>query len=482
MWDWIDRLGGIVFRASVSATVLSSLIVLAMLGCRQPARRIVLARAALLGALVLLPLVGFAPLPRFDLFAALRRVGVLPHPLLSQVPALALPGLHGPWPARVVLGFYVAGVGACVAELAVGYWGLGWLTRNSRAPSPQAQALYDALAFSGRWSRPRLRVATRFQRPVLLGTYRPTILIPPALDAEAPDADATSALRLSLLHELAHAERLDAWFSLLGRLALSFWFFLPPLWWIRRRMHLDHEFLADRHAALSFGAPETYASSLVALAAPGPAHASPRRARASDAPSTGGSVGSPLFQRILMLIACPFRLERRPPAWWGWSLSIIVLLLAPLAACLCLDLGAVAQPARAHAPQTRSFRVARVAIPSQPGGRLGRAPTFELPLRLPEQFDLVLEIWADREALARSRVVGQRLVPPDPPGTSESPLDPETWHLVQLKRGPAGLTLSVDGRTVRTDPNSDPITPRLAVEPAPSRPAWIQNLCITWPD
>ena len=72
MWDWVDHLGGIVFRASVSATVLSSLIVLAMLGCRQPARRIVLARAALLGALVLIPLVGFAPLPRFDLFAALR--------------------------------------------------------------------------------------------------------------------------------------------------------------------------------------------------------------------------------------------------------------------------------------------------------------------------------------------------------------------------------------------------------------------------
>ena len=40
-------------------------------------------------------------------------------------------------------------------------------------------------------------------------------------------------------------------------------------------MHLDHEFLADRHAALGFGAPETYASSLVAMAAPAPAHSVP---------------------------------------------------------------------------------------------------------------------------------------------------------------------------------------------------------------
>ena len=181
-----------------------------------------------------------------------------------------------------------------------------------------------------------------------------------------------------------------------------------------------------------------------------------------------------------MLVACPFRLERRPPAWWGWSLSILILLLTPLAACLYLDLGAVGLSASVLAPQTQTFRVARLAIPSQALGRLGRAPVFELPLRLPEQFDLVLEVWGDRTALAGSRVVGQRLGPPHPAGTPEIPLEPETWHLVQLKRGPGGLSLSVDGQPVRTDPNIDQITPRLAVEPAPGRPAWFQNLCITW--
>jgi beta-lactamase regulating signal transducer with metallopeptidase domain len=482
MWDCVDHLGGIVFRASVSAAVLSSLIVMAMLGCRQPARRIVLARAALLGALVLIPLVGFSLLPRFDVFAALRGVGVLPHPLLSLAPASISPGLRGPWPGRVLFGLYLAGVGACLAELVVGFWGLSWLRRNSRAASPQAQALYDAIAFSGRRSRPRLRVATRFQRPVLLGTYRPTILIPPALDAEVPAAEATEALRLSLLHELAHAERLDPWFSLLGSLAQTFWFFLPPLWWIRSQMHLDHEFLADCHAALGFGAPETYASSLVAMAAPGPAGSVPTPAPLSKAPGLGGSAGSPLFQRILMLVACPFRVERQPPAWWRWSLSMLILLLTPLAACLCLDLDAVGEPASALAPQTQIFRVARLAIPPQALGRLGRAPVFELPLRLPEQFDLVLEVWGDRAALARSRVVGQRLGPHAAAITPEILPEPEAWHLVQLKRGPAGFSLSVDGQPVYTDPTTDRITPRLAVEPAPGRPARFQNLCITWPE
>ena len=120
-------------------------------------------------------------------------------------------------------------------------------------------------------------------------------------------------------------------------------------------MHLDHEFLADRHAALGFGAPETYASSLVALAAPGPARIGARARPSPEAPSPAGSAGSPLFQRILMLVACPFRVERRPPAWWRWSLSILVLLLTPLAACLCLDLGAAGLPASALASADPDF-------------------------------------------------------------------------------------------------------------------------------
>jgi hypothetical protein len=490
LWNWVDHLGGIVFRASVSAAVLSSLLVLAMLGCRQPARRIALARAAILGALVLIPLVGLAPLPRFDLVGALQGMGVLPHPLLSPSPGWGWPGRAGPWPgpARVVFGLYLAGVGACLAELFVGYWALGWLIRHSRAPSPRVQALYDAIAYSGRRPRPRLRVSTRFPRPVLLGTFRPTILIPPALDAEEPDteadADTNEALRLSLLHELAHAERSDTWFCLLGSLSQAFWFFLPPLWWIRNQMRLDHEFLADRHAAFGFGAAETYASSLLAIAASDSEPLISGPAPDSPPPRPAGTDRSPLLQRILMLVACPFRVERRPPAWWRWSLSIMILLLTPLVACLCLDLGATGLPATSPDPQTRThpqtFRLARLTIAPQNPGPLGRAPAFELPLRLPQEFDLVLEVWGDPATLARSRVAGHRLGPADAASTSETPREPETWHVVQLKRTPRGLSVCIDGHPVPTDPRTDRITSRLSVEPAPGGFAQFRNLQVTW--
>jgi hypothetical protein len=503
VWGWVDRLGSIVFRASVAAAVLSSLAMLLMLGCQQPARRIALARAALCGTLALIVLVAFAPLPPFDTRAALQGTGVLSHPLLARAQAVAALGLRGPWPARVALFVYLGGVGTFLAELAVGYWGLGWLTRRARAPSPRAQAVYDALPFSGRWAwgwgraRPRLRVTARIRRPVLLGTFHPTILIPSALDPGAPQADpgaeSTEALRLSLLHELAHAERLDPWFSLVGSLARTFWFILPPVWWIRAQMQLDQEFLADRDAARSFDVPEAYAAALVAIAGPAaePSAAAPAErapvATAGEAPwatDPTGSPGSPLFQRILMLVSCPFRVEHRPPPWWRWPLPILTLAILPLAACLCLDLGTGPLPAAAVAPQPRTFRVARLAMAPRNPGPGGRAAVHELPLVLPAGFDLSLEVWGNRAALTQCRVIGLRLAPPEalPPTGSETPAEAETWHHVQIHRNAQVLHpfVLVDGQPVPHDPNVDRVTTRLTVEPPPGRPAWFRNIRVDW--
>ena len=85
----------------------------------------------------------------------------------------------------------------------------------------------------------------------------------------------------------------------------------------------------------------------------------------------------------------------------------------------------------------------RLAIPAQ---GLGRAPVFELPLRLPEQFDLVLQVWGDPALLARARVAGHRLAATA--SSSEPPSEPETWHLVQLKRGVTTMLPTEDAAVV----------------------------------
>lgn len=93
MGAWVDCPGGMLLDATLAATVLSSLVVMAMLGCRQPAQLLCLARAAVLGALALIPLTWLAPLSHLDLIKAARDSGLLdrpPHAVLGPN-FLALP-------------------------------------------------------------------------------------------------------------------------------------------------------------------------------------------------------------------------------------------------------------------------------------------------------------------------------------------------------------------------------------------------------
>src|SRR5262249_11389153 len=153
------------------------------------------------------------------------------------------------WTGRVLTALYLGGAAAGLALFLLGCWGLVWITSQSTEPSPTAVALYQALPFDPAGPRPPLRIGTPVPRALLVGAFRQTILVPAELD----DVHASDQLKLSLLHELAHSESSDYWFSVAGSLAQAFWFFLPPLWWIRAQMRLDHEFLADRRAAREFG-------------------------------------------------------------------------------------------------------------------------------------------------------------------------------------------------------------------------------------
>ena len=66
MWVGLDRLGHLLVDASVAMVVFLSLAVVLMLACHQPARRIVLAQAAILVAILMIPLVAASPLPRLN--------------------------------------------------------------------------------------------------------------------------------------------------------------------------------------------------------------------------------------------------------------------------------------------------------------------------------------------------------------------------------------------------------------------------------
>ncbi len=302
MWDWTDRIAVIAFDAALSAAVFLTLIVLVMLGCRQPARRILLARVALLAAPAILPLVALGRLPRLDVIDTLVESRFFPGSLFRE-PAVAghastttgsgstnqslpgwLRGLTSVPRSRLARGLTVLDL-TCVAAgcawLVLGVAGVHWLIYRSRAPSPATRALFDLLV-AGRSraaARTGLRVCSRLRHPVVTGLLRPTILIPEALDRADGDPE---PLRLSLLHEIAHAERSDHWFSTAASTAQAIWFFIPQVWWIRSQLLIDQEFLADRSAAEHYGKSSSeYAAALLSLVAPAGMVAPARNRRAT---------------------------------------------------------------------------------------------------------------------------------------------------------------------------------------------------------
>ena len=505
MWAWVDRLSGVMADAGVAATLLVALVALVMIGTRQPARRVRLARATMVGLIALGPLVGLGLVPRLDLIAQARQFGGFtlaslsrtprPEPVLGitapDAPAAATRSVArplGPWFARALTLTYLGGVGCGIAWLLLGHVGLVLLARRSHEPSRAALAAHQALAIVPGSRRPRLRVAARVRRPVLLGFPWWLILIPPELDpagsgseGSEPAADSGSLLHLGLLHELAHAEAGDAWFALPTRLAQALWFALPPLWWISAQMRLDQEFLADRRAALRFGLLAEYAAALLEFASTRTS-APHLPARPLSRPLHDDSLAehSALFQRILMLLRCPFPVEAAPPAWWARGLSCLAVLVTLGISCLSLrSTPGAAPPPAGVAP--RAFRMSRLEVPARPPVRQGRAPLFGLPIRMPGQFDLTVEVWADPPALSQTRVVGLRLGPEHEAASEPSRvLPPESWHVVHVRRDRGGITLRVDEQPVPL--NSEPLglTTWLSVEPAANRDGRYRSLQLLW--
>lgn len=522
MLAWMDRIWIVLFDASLSTVVFTTLIVLVMLACRQPARRILVARVALISSLAILPLVGFGRLPRLDVLDTLVESRFFPRsPFLSSEPrggdeAPQSPAEPAAWQAiRLVPSWVVdhesavarwlprgltvvdlACVGLSFAWLILGVAGVQWLIGRSRSASPSTLALFEQLVAgrSGAARGARLRVSARLRHPVVAGLLRPTILIPEGLDREHADHE---ALRLCLLHEIAHAEQSDHWFSTIAGAAQAIWFFLPQVWWIRSRLLIDQEFLADRSAADRYGTSSEYASSLLSLAVP------PRASQDEDpvaavpsgvVPASGsGTIGvqSPLFQRVLMLLHCPYPVEVRTPRLWSWTSRVGVVVASILAACLVIR-WPHASFALSPTPTSTSvttghrsrFQVNQfVAQPIHESRRTQRSLVYVLPLTLPTTFDLEVDVHSSLSDLASVRIAGIPLDSPRRP-LAES-LPPEAaggarwWH-VRMHRDHRRITLAVEGRDVPVSVGTDALANWLTIEPPADRSVEFHRLVVTW--
>jgi beta-lactamase regulating signal transducer with metallopeptidase domain len=515
MWMWLDRTGLILFDAALSTALFLSVVVCALLFCRQPSRRLLIVRSSLLGALAILPVVAMLPLPRVDVLDLILRADLLP-PSFRAVHSGATDGVRGPEPAladrlhssiTIFKGDYAAWAGRwlprCLtlivltvaitgaAWVLLGFWGIRWLLRHSREPSERTLLVYDALSatWTEKRARPDVRVSSLVERPVLVGLRRTTILIPSSY--EEPSAS-PEICKLSLLHELAHAAQSDAWFGTIASLAQSIWFFLPHVWWLRSQLIIDQEFIADHAASQGYGTSKDYAASLLSLAHSRAAAAAPKRL-ARPVPilaSTGKRrMQSPLFQRILMLLHCPFPVERHLPRRWSWSLRLVVLVASMASACICIrwpHAHALEQPQSSEARGAREpFRVTEfVAAPVVISSR-GRGLPHHMPVALSSRFDLRVEVLSSTDQLATIRVAGHPLSSDSSPGRLVDPLSnpsllAESWHHVRLRREGPDLALWVDGRKSSAILNAEATTEWLMFDPGPERLISFRNLIVQW--
>ena len=415
MPEILDRLGAALLDATLAATAISGFVVLAIVQSRQPARRRGWARVGLLSTLALLPLAALNPFPRIDLRGPIRAIlpdGDRPpgrafghgRPDPPPGPACEGPASGKRKAARGVVVAYLSGLSGALGLLALGAWGTSRLVGRGSAASAGSMATYRGLGVPPWRARPRLLVSGRVARPVLVGAIRPALLIPPAMDRP----EAAEGLRLGLLHELAHAEAHDPAYMLGANLAQAVWFFLPPVWWIRDQMKLDQEFLADRRASDQFGTSGRYASSLVGLAT-GSASGDGPGSRLGGVSARPG-VASSLFQRVLMLLKCPFAVEARTPVWWR-AFAGLTLVMATLGSSGLTLRGLRGWSESGPGPiaeEPRSFRMADLVIGQ---GAVDEQP-FDLRFRLPDRFLLTMEILADPADLAGIEVMGHRLGPP----------------------------------------------------------------------
>lgn len=183
--------------------------------------------------------------------------------------------------------------------------------------------------------------------PVAFGLVRPTVAVPSDFEARF-----RAEQRVSMLaHELGHLVGRDPWWFLLVDLLCAAGWWHPALWWARRRLQVESEWVADELAASVPGGGLALAESLAAVGR--------ELVLAGGFGVGGGGFKSDLAIRVQRLLTAPPTRVVRPPGWMPWLGLGLTLGMA------CLPLGMPrSQAGSAPSPELRP----------EPGGKGTVAP------------------------------------------------------------------------------------------------------------
>lgn len=187
-------------------------------------------------------------------------------------------------------------------------------------------------------------------------------------------------------------------------------------------------------------------------------------------------MASALFQRVQMLLKCPFPIEGETPLWWRWSTTLALGLATLAASCLTLR-GLDGWGDSTPLPITearQTFRLPQLLV--APGD--SQKKPFEFPYRLPVEFTLTLEVMAEPSDLPSLEILGHKLGT-----TAGADLGREVyriWHLVRIRRIQGFDFVEVDGRSLPSRAVPAAPSPWLEIRPLADQPTRIRELTLDW--
>lgn len=157
---------------------------------------------------------------------------------------------------------WMSGVLVLAIRLCLSYLKVRWIARDCAVIPSELAA--KAKAFGRRLrlnSLPRVCVSNRIRDAIVVGVWRPLVLLPTSWLTEMPP----EVLEAVLAHELAHIRRFDLWVNLLQRLIETLLFFHPAVWWLSRQVSVAREMCTDEMAVGVTSDRLTYATALEQL-------------------------------------------------------------------------------------------------------------------------------------------------------------------------------------------------------------------------
>lgn len=221
---------------------------------------------------------------------------------------------HSAW----LLVLYICGVSLMLVRLACGFYQT-WRWRRRMIPVTDGsfvQLIETECRRMGMRLAPLVGTCDRILVPMVVGIFRPAILLP----ASFMTGLSTDQVAAILRHELSHIHRLDPLVNLLQRIVESVLFFHPITWWISKQVDRERENCCDDVVSREVNSIE-YATALLQMAERSAAQNAAKLGSMPAALAADGRSRSGLASRVRRLLGEP------EPLAIGWQHLALVALL-----------------------------------------------------------------------------------------------------------------------------------------------------------